>query len=631
MFAAEEFARLISAVDSNTKVSISRRAYSSDRSGLWIGLDAGLAVPAVENPLVDDAIAIEVKNGRGVITGSNSRSVLIAVYRFFRQIGCVFLHPGRDGEYVPRKQSADIAVSVWEAAAYRHRGICLEGANSYENVVDMIDWAPKLGFNAYFTQLFRPAFAFQRWYAHQGNPTMLPTPVSNKTIDTFVEDYSDQLALRGMLHHRIGHGWASKLLGYTSGAWHELDDESKMTPDQKRLIAWINGEQHLFHGSGIDTNLCYSDPYVQKLLVEAVVAYAKANPEVPYLHFWFADTVNNQCECARCSTERPSDHYVQILNRIDQALTDAGLNTRIVFLIYLDLLWEPEKNKLKNPDRFVLMFAPIRRSYSVPMESDRGRKAMPYVRNGFVPAPEAGAALPYLEAWQKVFTGDSFIFDYHYMWDYLNDPGCYQSIRILAQDVEDFRKLGLNGLMSCQNQRVFLPNGFGMNVMGNSLWSGKALFDQTADSYYEAAYGKDAMACMQLQKEVSGRLDPMVLRGEKPVRSQEVARKSAEVPKLIDAFLPVILRNLESTDGVQRRCWECMAFYSRLCRMLAQVLEAAALGEGEKMEASWKLVRDYVCTNELHFQKEFDVFEFLNIWENKILYRFRQQEEIYFE
>ena len=83
------------------------------------------------------------------------------------------------------------------------------------------------------------------------------------------------------------------------------------------------------------------------------------------------------------------------------------------------------------------------------------------------------------------------IFDYHYMWDYINDPGCYKSVQIMAQDVEDFAKLGLNGLMSCQNQRVFMPNGLGMNIMGQALWSGKEGFEKNAPLYLNAAYGKD--------------------------------------------------------------------------------------------------------------------------------------------
>src|SRR5438477_193048 len=82
--------------------------------------------------------------------------------------------PGPDGESLPRVDLAASAVRVAEAASYRHRGICIEGAVSYEHVRDVVDWMPKVGLNAYFVQ-FREGYTFfERWYAHRGNPLLPP-------------------------------------------------------------------------------------------------------------------------------------------------------------------------------------------------------------------------------------------------------------------------------------------------------------------------------------------------------------------------------------------------------------------------------------------------------------------------
>ena len=48
----------------------------------------------------DDEIEICVNGGKGVICGSNPRAVLIGVYKLFVELGCVFLRPGKDGEYL---------------------------------------------------------------------------------------------------------------------------------------------------------------------------------------------------------------------------------------------------------------------------------------------------------------------------------------------------------------------------------------------------------------------------------------------------------------------------------------------------------------------------------------------------
>lgn len=632
MFAAEEFARLISQMDPSAEAKVSASAYDPSADALWIGMDEAFpAFAKVEDPEIDDAIYIDVADGKGIITGINERSVLIAVYRFFRETGCFFLRPGREGEYIPQKDSMRLAVKVCETPAYRHRGICLEGSISFENTADMIDWAPKLGFNEYYIQLMRPVFAFRRWYEHLSNPTLTPTPVSNETIDAFVNDFRDQCARRGILQHRIGHGWASKLFGIISGAWHEPNDESEVDPNRRWIMAQYDGERKLFNGSGIDTNLCYSNPDVQDLIAEEVTDYARKNPQTKYIHYWFADKINNQCECEECKKERTADYYVEILNKIDEKMTAEGIDAKVVFLIYLDMLWAPVKNTIRNPDRFAMLFAPIRRSYSVPMASDTGHESMPYVRNGFVAQPEAGAALPYLRDWQKVFKGDSFIFDYHYMWDYINDPGCFETVRIMAKDIEDYRGLGLNGDMSCQNQRVFMPNGLGMNIMGNTMWNGKENFWKEAADYYQAAYGKDGEECMRLQEMLSDHFDPVVLRGEKPVRNPEVARKYADIPGLIDRFLPIIQRNLKETSGVHHRSWETFGFYVELCRKLSFVLYAASQGDYTAMEAKWADAKDFACRNEMRFQKEFDLFEFVLCWESKILFKLKEQAGIDFE
>ena len=92
-----------------------------------------------------DVIGIRVSEGAGLILGSTPGAVLIAVYRFFRECGCRFLEPGTQGEYLVQCRLRETCVEVSEAAAYDVRGIAIEGACSYENVLDMIDFCQKIG------------------------------------------------------------------------------------------------------------------------------------------------------------------------------------------------------------------------------------------------------------------------------------------------------------------------------------------------------------------------------------------------------------------------------------------------------------------------------------------------------
>ena len=128
-------------------------------------------------------------------------------------------------------------------------------------------------------------------------------------------------------------------------------------------MAELNGERQLYENVPLNTNLCYSNPAVRDAITSAITQYCQRNPQVTYLHFWLADGTNNHCECEACRKKRPADWYVQMLNELDEKMTAAGVSTKVVFLIYVDLLWEPQQEQIKHPDRFVLMFAPITRAY----------------------------------------------------------------------------------------------------------------------------------------------------------------------------------------------------------------------------------------------------------------------------
>ncbi len=114
--------------------------------------EAELLANGVRDPYWDDAYRIDVINGRGVIAYSNPRSALLGVYRLLHEAGCAFLRPGSLGEIIPRRPLDALTVHVEMRAGYRHRCVCIEGSVSLENVLDMIDFAPKVGYNAYFTQ-----------------------------------------------------------------------------------------------------------------------------------------------------------------------------------------------------------------------------------------------------------------------------------------------------------------------------------------------------------------------------------------------------------------------------------------------------------------------------------------------
>jgi hypothetical protein len=585
----------------------------TDTSGIRLGLfdDFGLSTAELDEPAIDDAIHIDVAGAGGIIAGSNARSILIAVYRFLAEIGCAWVRPGPDGEFIPRGKTADFHVKAAEKASYRYRGICIEGAVSFENVRENIEWAPKVGFNSYFLEFKTPFTFFDRWYSHRHNPLIEPAPVTVEQVDAFTESLGRAISKRGLLYHAVGHGWTGEPLGLPCLGWDPVD--TKVGMETSRYFAQLDGKRELFRGVPLNTNLCYSNPQARELIVQYAADYAEQHRSVDILHFWLADAFNNHCECEACESVLPSDFYVMLLNELDAELTARGLDTKIVFLLYLDLLWPPETERLNNKERFILLFAPISRTYSRTYDADTsGITLQPFVRNQLKFPSDIRENVAFLKAWKPFFDGDSFAYEYHYMWDHYYDPGYYRMAETISADIKNLRKLGLNGMISDQTQRSFFPTGLGMYVMGRTLWNDRLSFEDLAKEYFTAAFGKDGERCMAYMARLSDLFDPPYLRGERPRISPKAAARLAKVPDAVEEMLPVIERNLDGSHGRCRaKSWEYLRLHGKIAVLLARAFQLRAEGEPEAAGEAWRAVKELAQRQEEAVQADFDVFLFI--------------------
>ena len=612
--AASELKKYLERIDPTVEVAIlSVPGWTAELTDvLW--LDVCPEVSAlVKDPLYDDAIRIDMRGGRGGIYGANPRSVLLGAYRFLRELGCAWVRPGSNGEIIPARSLADIAVSLTEVPSCRHRAVCIEGAVSYDHVADMISWLPKIGMNGYFNQFNSPFTFYDRWYSHMENPLFEDERLSAAEIRGLRDQSIEEMKKRGLMYHAAGHGWTCEPFGIPGETWDTRTYD--ITEEQRAFMAEVNGKRDLWRGVPLNTNLCYSNPEVRGRIADAIAETCKNPPAIDFIQLWLADGTNNHCECAECVKKLPSDWYVQLLNEVDAKLTAEGLPQKVVFLIYVDLLWAPEREKFNNPDRFVLMFAPITRTYSASMadcEHFDEQNLPAYERNKLKFPRSVGENLAWLRKWQKVFPGDSFDFDYHYMWDHFKDPGYYTMAKILFRDMANLHKVGLNGMVSCQNQRVFFPNGLGMTAMAAALWDEHADFDSVADDYFDAAYGEDAPVAQEYLQKLSEAFDPPYLRGEKPWVDDAQALKFAGIQGILNEYAEIITENADDETLPEniRASWVYLEYHAELCALLARALYLKASGQREKALTVLEDVRAWARQNERDLAAVFDVFEF---------------------
>ncbi|BBH21555.1 DUF4838 domain-containing protein [Paenibacillus baekrokdamisoli] len=611
-FAAEELRKYLIALSGREIVLHHSDRYYEEQPGIWVGLRTDFPeVPQTEWPgqgtEEDDAVWIDVECGQGILAGSNPRSVLLSVYRYLTEVGCRWVRPGQDGEYIPQIDYLTKVVKLMEAASYRYRGICIEGAVSLENVTDMIDWMPKMGFNGYFIQ-FREAYVFfERWYNHLSNPLKQSDDKLEVASALFnVEAAVAEIKRRGLEYHAVGHGWTSTAFGIPALGWGKVEWEAD--PDITPYLAQINGKRELWQGVPMDTELCYSNAEARSRMIGEIIRYTADHPEIDMLHVWLSDGHNNQCECENCVRASPSDWYVLMMNELDEALTARDMGIRIVFLLYQELLWAPLHERFRNSDRFVLMFAPITRTYRKSFaEAGNSPSIPPFERNKIDFPLSIEENVSYLEDWQHVFSGDGFDFDYHFMWAHQKDPGQVSITRILHEDIKHLHQIGLRGYMSCQVQRSFFPNGLGLTVMGRTLWNRNLSFEQITGDYFISAYGKDGLNCRNYMTTLSQLYDNLDL--EKAADRDQVDKSVFEsIYTLIRQFEPIIERNLLIPNRCHAVSWSYVNHHKDIWFMMTQALELLYGGEASEARTQWQAVRNRLWEIEELVQPVLDIY-----------------------
>ena len=138
--------------------------YAPDATdGFRLGLmsDLGIDTSEAENVELDDILHIDTTENGGIIAGSNPRSVLLAVYRYLTLNGCRWLFPGIDGEYIPVQ---DVKPTRYHKMAdCRYRGQCNEGAEFQQNMIETIDFTPKIGMNVYMLEFDTPKYYYDSY------------------------------------------------------------------------------------------------------------------------------------------------------------------------------------------------------------------------------------------------------------------------------------------------------------------------------------------------------------------------------------------------------------------------------------------------------------------------------------
>lgn len=606
-YAAEElkkYLRMMMPDSGDIGISYDPMAQDGFRLGLMenFGLDTSEALDLK----LDDVLYIDTDEFGGIIAGSNPRSVLLAVYRYLRENGCRWLYPGIDGEYIPIQDVQP--VKYHKKADHRFRGMCNEGAESQQCMMETIEFCPKIGMNVYMLEFDIPFFYYHQYYTHNQNKNRLPEPITHEQVKQWKRLCEVEIAKRGMQFHDMGHGWTADPFGFDSSDGWETSTQD-ITDEMRECLALIDGERTFWHGVPLNTNVCMSNPKVRTRMATAVADYAEKHQNVDILHVWLADGSKNHCECEECKKARPADHYIKIMNELDQILTARKLDTRIAFISYVDTLWAPLVERIKNPDRFVLLFAPITRVYTESSNKDTPKIQAPeFVYNGWDVPKSMAATNALLREWKKAWPGAVFDYEYHFWLHQYFDPGAMYFSRRIYDDIRGLKDLQVDGYVEDGSQRSFFPNGLNLAVYAEALFDSNASYEDILADYMRHAYGADWEQVAEHLSAISEIFDfACMSQGyAEDCVDEETGNRLARLAEVLKKGKELIGKNLSMPVRVQTVSYRLLWRHLEYCEKLGEIIVAKTQKETEKAFALGEAFTESFGKYEYEIERYYD-------------------------
>ncbi|MBR2896298.1 MAG: DUF4838 domain-containing protein, partial [Oscillospiraceae bacterium] len=471
-------------------------------------------------------------------------------------------------------------------------------------MLETIDLYAKQEINVYMLEFFIPFAYYNTYYSHVRNEAnRIPEPVSEQQVLQWKRQCEAEIAKRGLMFHDMGHGWTADPFGMHTGdrrGWR--DGTYKPTEKQRSVLALMNGKRELYRSDPQWTNLCYSQQYVRTTMADAVVAYAENHQNVDYIHVCYADLDNNHCECEECRKMRPSDWYMMIMNEIDEKLTAKGLDTRIVFTAYVDTLFAPEKMTINNPERFLMVYAPISRSYSSSIDgSSVIPEAKPYIRNKWTPPVSVEEAFAFVREWQKSWHGPCITYEYHFWRHQYHDLGCIEIARRIYEDIHGMKELGLQGFIEDGSQRSFFPNGFAIYTYAEALMNTELTFEEIKEDYFSHAYGEDWEQVAAYLESMGKAFDFAYLAGEKSLDRKISKRYNpgmlenlSRAPEIAASERALAKTHLAMPTRPQTVSWRLLMRHAEYAERLAKIMMEKCVGhENLAREMGDEFIRDF--------------------------------------
>ena len=379
-------------------------------------------------------------------------------------------------------------------------------------------------------------------------------------------------------------------------------------------MAMLNGKRGLHKKDIFYTNLCMSNPETRRLVVQQLVKNCKAHPDREITSVSLADTTHNHCECEACQKKRPSDWLVVLLNECDEALTAENIPTQLTFSFYVDTMFAPVEETIKNPDRFSFTFCPIARDYLTSITPETQLPPpIPYVRNAWASPKTMEDMVALFKQWERAYSGTSNTYEYHYWMPQFKDLGMQFMSRRIYEDVLGLKIVGTHGCMEDGSNRSFWPNGFHDFIYAETLMNRDLDYEAEYADYYSHAYGADWEKVKKYLVDITNAFDYTYMVGKKTADPRkgdyynpDHAKDFQQVQELCAQMRELCLAHTDMPIRVQQVCWRVLRLHTEFCAGFAAVMEEKCRGRNKYAHEKYHEFLDAFGKYDLELEQYFD-------------------------
>lgn len=382
-------------------------------------------------PEEQDSLRVVARDGNIYFLGNNNRSALYAVYAFLEEMfGVRWLYMGEAGEVVPERTAFvfDGKLDIRQTSRFRYRGFHVVSTFYHDEM--------------------------ELWMARNRLNMIYSNPANGKQ---WIADWNRKRAARGFHIMFANHNIAIY--------------DKKVFAEQPELFALVNGKR-------IPDQLCWSNPAVDKIMVERFVKAIQEQPEVEIINMFPADNMN-YCQCQECRKLPRKELWFNMLKRLSAGIRKAYPDKKIASIAYQSYIEAP-KTDLDGID--FIEYCMYDRCYVHRFDECQINQKV----------------LKRLEAWKAKNVG---IPVYGYEFDAFATRMYMPFGKMLEDQLNVFERLGLCGSIpevlapdykhrnpSPSNRKSGEHSLFEHYLYARLLWDGNSTFDSVADDYTRNAY-----------------------------------------------------------------------------------------------------------------------------------------------